>query len=144
MFPRTKSSNCCSGQVEFCFDYAVKNFYRKDQSFLLTEGNSSVKIAFFRKVFVKMFLWSRKMLFWHPVEYPLLKVQLFLLIQKKLKHLYFFKRLFLEKVALESYNSVLTTLPIFFCEKINKISVKCRKGSNIVQTFLKKFLQLFQ
>ena len=46
-----------------------------------------------------MFLWSRKMLFSHPVEYLLLKVQLFLLIQKNWWIIYFQKKFF-EDLAL--------------------------------------------
>ena len=37
------------------------------------------------------------MLFRHPVEYPLLKVQLFLLIQKKIEALIFFQKNFSRK-----------------------------------------------
>ena len=82
MFSGKKFSKCSSGHVEISFDNVVKQFLPKELEFF-AHGTKNFEIfSTFWKFFLRMLLRSRQTLFWHPVEYPLLKIQLFLLIQK--------------------------------------------------------------
>ena len=51
MFSRKKSSNCSSGQVEFCFDYAVKKFLLEGPEFFAPGKKQYSKNSIFLKSF---------------------------------------------------------------------------------------------